>query len=123
MHGYKPWKIRFSFGFYTSHSVGFFINREKHLKIGFYNNKYLSADLDFFYKMIVKFKLEGIATKKDEVLGKFQSGGFSSKVNFLDHLKDLNKIRIDNGQNVYYVNLVFFYKIIKNFRKILKSIF
>ena len=123
MHGYKPLKIRFSFGFYTSHSIGFFINREKHLKIGFYNKKYLSADLDFFYKMIVKFKLEGIATKKDEVLGKFQSGGFSSKVNFLDHLKDLNKIRIDNGQNVYYVNLVFFYKIIKNFRKILKSIF
>jgi len=123
MYGYKPWKIRFSFGFYTSHSVGFFINRERHLKIGFYNAKYFSADLDFFYKMIVKFKLEGIATKKDEVLGKFQSGGFSSKVNFLDHLKDLNKIRIDNGQNVYYVNLVFFYKIIKNFRKILKSIF
>jgi len=122
MYGYKPWKIRFSFGFYTSHSVGFFINREKHLKIGFYNKKYLSADLDFFYKMIVKFKLKGIATKKNEVLGKFQSGGFSSKVNFLDHLKDLNKIRIDNGQNIYYVNLIFFYKIIKNFKKIFKSI-
>ena len=122
MHGYKPLKIRFSFGFYTSHSVGFFINREKHLKIGFYNKKYLSADLDFFYKMIVKFKLKGVATKKNEVLGKFQSGGFSSKVNFLDHLKDLNKIRIDNGQNIYYVNLIFFYKIIKNFKKIFKSI-
>ena len=123
MYGYKPWKIRFSFGFYTSHSVGFFINRERHLKIGFYNTKYFSADLDFFYKMIVKFKLKGVATKKNEVLGKFQSGGFSSKVNFLDHLKDLNNIRIDNDQNVYYVNLIFFYKIIKNFRKILKSIF
>jgi glycosyltransferase involved in cell wall biosynthesis len=122
MHGYKPWKIKFSFGFYTSHSVGFFINRKKHLKIGFYNTKYFSADLDFFYKMIVKFKLKGIATKKDEVLGKFQSGGFSSKVNFLDHLRDLNKIRIDNGQNIYYVNLIFFYKIIKNFKKIFKSI-
>jgi glycosyltransferase involved in cell wall biosynthesis len=122
MYGYKPWKIRFSFGFYTSHSVGFFINRERHLKIGFYNTKYFSADLDFFYKMIVKFKLKGVATKKNEVLGKFQSGGFSSKVNFLDHLKDLNKIRIDNGQNVYYVNLIFFYKIIKNLKKILKSI-
>jgi glycosyltransferase involved in cell wall biosynthesis len=100
MYGYKPWKIRFSFGFYTSHSVGFFINREKHLKIGFYNTKYFSADLDFFYKIIVKFKLKGVATKKNEVLGKFQSGGFSSKVNFLDHLKDLNNIRIDNDQNV-----------------------
>jgi len=122
MYGYKPWKIRFSFGFYTSHSVGFFINREKHLKIGFYNTKYFSADLDFFYKMIVKFKLKGVATKKNEVLGKFQAGGFSSKVNFLDHLKDLNNIRIDNDQNVYYVNIIFFYKIIKNFKKIIKFI-
>ena len=23
MHGFKPWKIKWSFGFYTSHSVGF----------------------------------------------------------------------------------------------------
>ena len=35
MHGYSPWKIHWSFGFYTSHSVGFFINRKKHLDIGF----------------------------------------------------------------------------------------
>jgi glycosyltransferase involved in cell wall biosynthesis len=122
MYGYKPWKIRFSFGFYTSHSVGFFINKERHLKIGFYNTKYISADLDFFYKMIVKFKLKGTSTKKEEVLGKFQSGGFSSRLNFIDSLKDLNKIRIDNKQNKFYVYLIFFIKIIKNFRKVLKSI-
>jgi glycosyltransferase involved in cell wall biosynthesis len=122
MHGYKPWKIRFSFGFYTSHSVGFFINRKKHLKVGFYNKKYISADLNFFYKMIVKFKLKGASTKKEEVLGKFQSGGFSSRLNFIDNLKDLNKIRIDNKQNKFYVYLIFFIKIIKNFRKVLKSI-
>ena len=24
MHGFSPWKIKYSFGFYTSHSVGFF---------------------------------------------------------------------------------------------------
>jgi len=122
MYGYKPWKIRFSFGFYTSHSVGFFINKERHLKIGFYNTKYISADLDFFYKMIVKFKLKGASTKKVEVLGKFQSGGFSSKLNYIDNLKDLNKIRIDNNQNVFYVYFIFFIKIIKNLRKFLKSI-
>jgi len=122
MYGYKPWKIRFSFGFYTSHSVGFFINRRRHLKIGFYNTKYISADLDFFYKMIVKFKLKGASTKKVEVLGKFQSGGFSSKLNYIDNLKDLNKIRIDNNQNVFYVYFIFFIKIIKNLRKFLKSI-
>jgi cellulose synthase/poly-beta-1,6-N-acetylglucosamine synthase-like glycosyltransferase len=122
MYGYKPWKIRFSFGFYTSHSVGFFINRKKHLKVGFYNKKYISADLDFFYKMIVKFKLKGASTKKEEALGKFQSGGFSSRLNFIDNLKDLNKIRIDNNQNIFYVYFIFFIKIIKNLRKFLKSI-
>ena len=28
LYGYRPWKIRWSFGFYTTHSIGFFI-REK----------------------------------------------------------------------------------------------
>ena len=86
MHGYSSWKIHFSFGFYTSHSVGFFINRKKHLDIGLYNKKYLSADLDFFYKMIVKFKLRGMGSKKEEIFGKFTKGGFSSKINYIDHL-------------------------------------
>ena len=54
MHGFSPWKIKYSFGFYTSHSVGFFINLDKHKKVGFYNSKYFSADLDIFYKIIVK---------------------------------------------------------------------
>ena len=99
MHGYNSWKIYFSFGFYTSHSVGFFINRKKHLDIGLYNKKYLSADLDFFYKMIVKFKLKGMSSKKEEVFGKFTKGGFSSTINYIDHLIDLNKIRIDNKQS------------------------
>ena len=82
MYGYKPWKIKWSFGFYTSHSVGFFIKTNKHREVGLYNPKYLSADLDFFYKMIINFKLKGIATKKKEILGEFSKGGFSSKINY-----------------------------------------
>ena len=93
MHGYNPWKVSWSFGFYTSHSIGFFIKRERHLEVGLYNEKFLSADLDFFYKMIKTFKLKGKSTKKEEVLGKFESGGFSSKINYIEHLKDLNNIR------------------------------
>jgi glycosyltransferase involved in cell wall biosynthesis len=122
MYGYKPWKIRFSFGFYTSHSVGFFINRNKHLKVGFYDKKYISADLNFFYQMIVKFKLKGTCTKKEEILGKFQSGGFSSRLNYLTNLKDLNLIRIDNGQNKFYVYFLYIFKILKSFLKVLKNI-
>ena len=72
MHGFKPSIIKWSFGFYTSHSVGFFIKTDKHRLVGNYNSKYLSADLDFFYKMIVKLKLNGLATKKDEILGQFR---------------------------------------------------
>ena len=123
MHGYTPWKIHFSFGFYTSHSVGFFINKKKHLEIGLYNKKYLSADLDFFYKMIVKFKLMGVASKKEEIFGKFTKGGFSSKINYIDHLIDLNKIRIDNKQNSIIVYFLFFIKIIKKPFKFIKGIF
>ena len=123
MHGYTPWKIHFSFGFYTSHSVGFFINRKKHLEIGLYNKKYLSADLDFFYKMIVKFKLMGVASKKEEIFGKFTKGGFSSKINYIDHLMDLNKIRIDNKQSSIIVYFLFFIKIIKKPIKFIKGIF
>ena len=123
MHGYNSWKIYFSFGFYTSHSVGFFINRKKHLDIGLYNKKYLSADLDFFYKMIVKFKLKGMSSKKEEVFGKFTKGGFSSKINYIDHLIDLNKIRIDNKQNSIIVYFLFFIKIIKKPIKFIKGIF
>ena len=28
LHGYKPWKIHFSWGFYSSHSTGFFIKKD-----------------------------------------------------------------------------------------------
>ena len=123
MHGYSPWKIMWSFGFYPSHSVGFFIDKKKHLDIGLYNKKYLSADLDFFYKMIVKFKMNGMGSKKEEIFGKFTKGGFSSKINYFDHLIDLNKIRIDNKQNSMFVYFLFFIKIIKKPIKFIKGIF
>jgi len=123
MHGYSSWKIHFSFGFYTSHSVGFFINRKKHLDIGLYNKKYLSADLDFFYKMIVKFKMNGMSSKREEIFGKFTKGGFSSKINYVDHLIDLNKIRIDNKQNSIFVYFLFFIKIVKKPIKFIKGMF
>ena len=122
MHGYNPSVIKWSFGFYTSHSVGFFIKTQKHKDVGFYNTKYLSADLDFFYKMIVNFKLRGKSTKKEEILGEFGKGGFSSKINYIQHLKDLNQIRIDNKQNRVFVYFLYFIKIIKKPIKFISSI-
>ncbi len=67
--------------------------------------------------MILKFKLKGKASKKEEFFGKFRLGGFSSKISYREHLKDLNKIRISNDQNRFYVNLIYCYKIIKNLKK------
>ena len=88
LHGYKPWKIYFSWGFYSSHSTGFFIKLTSARKVGLYKLKYkFSSDYDYFFRMIVKKKLDGIGTKKDEVFGIFRRGGYSSKISFLDHFR------------------------------------
>ena len=73
--------------------------------------------------MIVKFKLMGVASKKEEIFGKFTKGGFSSKINYIDHLMDLNKIRIDNKQSSIIVYFLFFIKIIKKPIKFIKGVF
>ena len=120
MHGYYPNKIKWTFGFYTTHSVGFFIKTEAQKKIGLYDTQYsYSADYDLFYRMIVKFKLKGIATQKNEVLGRFRRGGLSSRIKYLDFLKENNKIRLNNGQHFIFVYLIFVLRLIRNFTKIL----
>ena len=120
LHGYHPKKIKWSFGFYTSHSVGFFIKKKSQLKVGLYNLKYkYSSDYDLFYRMIVHFKLKGMATKKEEILGKFRSGGISSRLSYLKYLKENTIIRIDNGQNIIFVYLIFLARFLRNFRKVL----
>ena len=119
LHGYKPWKIFFSWGFYTSHSTGFFIKFNSAKKVGFYNLKYkYSSDYDYFFRMIVKKKLRGMATKKKELFGIFNRGGFSSRVKFVDHFKEEIKIRNDNGQSKLILAAIIIYKSIKNFRRL-----
>ena len=72
--------------------------------------------------MIINFNLKGKSTDKNEVLGKFEKGGYSSKINYLDHLKDLNQIRIDNNQNILFVYFLFLIKILKKPIKFIKSL-
>lgn len=123
LHGYKPYKIYWSWGFYSSHSTGFFIKREASKKVGFYNLKYkYSSDYDYFFRMIVKNKLKGIGTKKDELFGIFRRGGFSSKIKFLDHFKEEIQIRVDNKQNKLLVLLIIIYKTLRHFNKIIKDL-
>ena len=120
LHGYKPWKIYFSWGFYSSHSTGFFIKTKSAKKVGFYNLKYkYSSDYDYFFRMIVKKKLNGIGTKKEELFGIFNRGGYSSRVKFIDHFKEEIQIRKDNGQSKILLLIIIIYKIIKNFKRLI----
>ena len=121
LYGYKPWKISFSWGFYSSHSTGFFIKTSSSKKVGEYNLKYkFSADYDYFYRMIVKHKLKGIGTKKTELFGIFRRGGFSSKLNFFEHFGEEIRIRLDNGQNKLLIALIIIFKSLKNINKFFK---
>ena len=119
LFGYKPYKIKWSWGFYSSHSTGFFIKLNSAKKVGLYNLKYkYSSDYDYFYRMIVNHKLNGIGSKKNELFGIFRRGGFSSKVSFRDHFFEEINIRLDNNQNKILVLLIFIYKYLKHFKKI-----
>ena len=53
--------------------------------------------------MIVKFKLNGCCTKKNEILSKFDTDGISSKVSFFEKLFEETKIRLHNNQNFLFV--------------------
>ena len=121
MHGYFPKKIKWTFGFYTTHSVGFFIKRSSQLKVGLYDTQYkFSSDYDLFYRIIVKKKMKGTSTKKNEILGKFRQGGLSSQIKYLDFLRENNKIRINNGQNIFFVYFIFILRLMRNFKNIFK---
>lgn len=119
LHGYNSLKIYWSWGFYSSHSTGFFIKRNSAKKVGLYNLKYkYSSDYDYFFRMIVHKKLKGIGTKKNELFGFFRRGGYSSKISFWDHFCEEIKIRLDNNQNKLFILIMFIYKYIKNISKI-----
>lgn len=122
LHGYKPYKIYYSWGFYSSHSTGFFIKTSSAKKVGLYNIKYkYHADYDYFFRMIVKKKLKGMATKKNEIFGIFRRGGYSSTIKFYDRFLEEIKIRYDNGQNVILIAIIFLHKFIKNLKTIILS--
>ena len=121
LHGYKPNKITYSWGFYSSHSTGFFIKKEAANKVGPYNIKYkYHADYDYFYRMIVKKKLRGIATNKNEITGIFRRGGFSSTIAYRKLFYEEMLIRYNNGQSFLFLLMLSFYKLSKNWKKFLK---
>ena len=122
LHGYKPNKIFYSWGFYSSHSTGFFIKRSSAKKVGLYNLKYkYHADYDYFYRLIVHNKMIGKGTKKKEITGIFRRGGFSSTINYRKLFKEEMLIRFNHKQNFVLLIIIFIYKVIKNFKKVINS--
>ena len=121
LSGYRPNKIKYSWGFYSSHSTGFFIKRDSAKKVGLYNTIYkYHADYDYFYRMIVHNQMKGIASKKNEIVGIFRRGGFSSTIHFRKMFFEELKIRYNNNQNIFEIIIIAIYKFFKHFNKLIK---
>jgi glycosyltransferase involved in cell wall biosynthesis len=119
--GFSAWKIYWTFGFYSAHSVGFFIRKKSQQRVGLYKTKYkYCADYDLFYRMIVKKSMKGIATKKNEIIGYFRPGGVSDKTRYIDYLNENTKIRLDNNQNYILVKIIHILRYLKRL-KLIKS--
>jgi glycosyltransferase involved in cell wall biosynthesis len=119
LHGFKPWKISYVWNFYSSHSTGFYIKKTAVSKLGKYSLKYkYCADLDYFYRMIVKHKMKGVSSNKDELFGIFRAGGISSHIDFWTLFFEKNQIRIDNKQNKYLVLILIITMFIFNWKRL-----
>jgi glycosyltransferase involved in cell wall biosynthesis len=106
-HGFYPKKIWYKLNVVPSHSVSFFIKKESQLKIGLYDIKFkFSSDRDLFYRLI-KSNLKGMATKKEEIFGKFAVDGLSSRLSYFTKLKEEFNIRLNNKQNIFLLFFLF----------------
>ena len=123
LHGFWPNKISWKFNIYPSHSGGFFITRKAQKKVGNYSLKFkYSSDRDLIYRMIVRYKLNGCCTKKNEILSKFDLGGISSKISFIKRLFEETRIRLHNNQNfLFVIILVVAHSVNKLFNFLLKK--
>ena len=121
--GFYPKKILYNFDAQTSISTGFFITKSAQNIIGEYDLKFsVSSDYDFFYRMMIKHKLKGVSSNKDEIIGEMSAGGLSSKVTYLDHLREESKIRIKNKQSIFLIILIIVNGILKNIPRIIRDL-
>ena len=122
-HGFNPKRILFNFDAQTSISTGFFITKKAQVIVGDYDiNFSVSSDYDFFYRMMIKHKLNGISSNKDEIVGEMSAGGLSSKITFINHLKEETKIRMKNKQNFFLIIAIILNSLIKNYKRIIKEL-
>ncbi len=114
MHGYRPNQINLRFNIFASNSGAFFLKKDAYKKIGLYDTRYIaSADYDLVYKMIVKYKMDGICGPKNNILSIKPAGGFSDRYTFFKTLFDECRIRYNNNQNILIIIFIFFGRLIK----------
>ena len=84
-----------------------------HHDLGFYDvNLNFGADYDFIYKILKSKRYRGKIAKKNEVFGKFDLNGYSSKIPFYKSYYYESIIRYRNGQNLFFVIFLFLLKIL-----------
>ncbi len=66
--------------------------------------------------MIVKLKMNGMATNKNELIANFRPGGLSETLHWFKGLLIESKIRINNKQNFIIVLILFILHFINRFR-------
>ncbi len=114
--GYNVKRLFFNFDFATSHSSGFFMKKKSLQKVGKFRLKYkCSSDYDLYFRAILIHKMIGNFTGKNQLVGIVKSGGYSSKLSFIDHLIEETRIRFDNNQNIFIVILIFINALVKRF--------
>ena len=64
-------------------------------------------------------KLRGISTKKNELVGKFDSKGISGRLSFYRTLKEEIIIRYENNQNVLFLLFLIIIKIINKIKNVI----
>ena len=116
--GFNLNRLKYNFDFATSHSTGFYIKKNFHNKIGYYDlNFRCSADYDFYLRILKQKNLKIMSTSHNDVIGEVKSGGFSSTLTPIEHLKEETKIRFKNKQNILLITLICINAIIKIFLK------
>ncbi len=119
---FEPEKLFYRFNIYPSHSTGFFITKKTQKKIGVYDtNLYYGADHDLFYRIIKNKKLKGKIAKKNEVFGRFDLSGFSSKIPFYKTYYYENKVRFKNGQNLIYLFFLYWVRILNKLYRVIEK--
>ena len=120
---FEPEKLSYRLNIYPSHSCSFFIKKKLHKIIGLYNTNYdYCSDYDLFYKLFKNKRFKGMSTKKNDVFGKFNMHGMSSKLPFYKFYYYEMKIRYNNGQNLIYLIFLYLIKILNKIRNLFISI-